>query len=244
MKNKSLISDLAQSEINPTEILRLRGCEDSEAAEVFTNRLMYLEAQGRKTYIERGLILVEVDERELFKFVTDPKTGKPYEKFTHWVMGSAPFSRSECFAAKASVLELRDVPTQDLLQMPRCNTEVLAELSSDVRKDPEIIEAAKTQSENELEDTIQKKYPSQHREPKRAMFVKPTQSAKVKIDKGLKVAAWVFGATSREDIIEAVLVDMMSNDCDVEGYQANPETGEVLSNEDAYEVAKSRGEAV
>lgn len=230
-------------EMTPNAIMQLRGSGDKYAAKVLTERLMYLEAQGKRTFTERGLILVEVEERELFKFVINPKTGAFYDKFTHWVVGSAPYSRSECFAAKTAVLALRDVPTEDLLAMPRCNTEVLAELSPAVRKDPVIIEAAKTQTENEFEETIQKKYPAQHREPKRKMFVKPTQSAKVKIDKGLKVAAWVFGVTSREDIIEAVLVDLMQNDCAVEGYGCDLETGVVLTNEDAYELAKSKGEA-
>lgn len=207
---------------------------DSEAAQILDSRLRELERLYKRGFVERGFILLEMEERQLWKEITDKETKEKYTSFERWVCGAASHSRSDCFAALRAVKELRDVPAEKLLQTPRCNVEVLRKLSPQVRRRPEIIEAAQTKSEKEFIQQIEEKHPEQHIESKQPMNLKPVKSARKNIEKALTIAMWVYNLESREDAIEALATYFMQGRCEKEEYSQ-------LSNTLAFETAKVHG---
>jgi hypothetical protein len=149
------------SEITELTLVRLRTMPDWEAADVLDDRLRVLEVQWKRGYAERGLILLEVQERELWRHIRD-REGVGYTSFERWVVGSAPYSRRDCFAALAAVKELKDIPASVLMDVPRCNIGVLQQLSSGIRSQPEVLQQAKTLSEKELLAYVAVKHPTEH----------------------------------------------------------------------------------
>lgn len=156
------------SEITELTLVQLRGLPDWEAADVLDHRLRVLEVQYKRGFIERGIVLLEMQQRELWKHVRD-QDGNPYTSFERWVVGSAPYSRRDCFAALAAVKQLQDVPREQLAEVPRCNIEVLKQLSPAVRAEPEVMERARSLSEREFRASIGVTHPEQCIEPKSLM---------------------------------------------------------------------------
>jgi hypothetical protein len=148
-------------------VLGIEGMHDKEAGQVLDTRLRALEEQHKRTFVEFGLILFEVQNRELWRYVIDPLNGEVYRNFSKWVEGAAPSSRRDCFAALAAIKELADVPPEQLAEMPRCNIETLKLLSISDRKEAlykengetiSVIEAAKTMRLKEFVVELQKRF--------------------------------------------------------------------------------------
>jgi hypothetical protein len=148
-------------EVTELTLIAMRSIPDWEAAYMLDSRLRVLEVQYKHGFVERGLILVEMQERELWKHVRN-QDGKQYESFERWVCGAAPYSRRDCFAAMKAVRELQAVPTDQLAEIPRCNIALLTQLSTGVRSDPEVLEHAKNLSEKEFRACIAVTHPEQH----------------------------------------------------------------------------------
>jgi len=51
---------------------------DDEAANTLDTRMCALEDQWKRSFVERGLILLEFEERRLWMYVKDRDTGQPY----------------------------------------------------------------------------------------------------------------------------------------------------------------------
>lgn len=202
----------APDELDDAKIRTLRSMPDAEAATVLDGRLRELERQYKRSFVERGLILLEVEQRELWKHILDAETQQPYESLDRWICGAATHSRSDCFAALKAVKELRDVPTEKLLDMSRRNVGILQSLSSAVRKKPEVIKAAQEMTAKEFISTIQEHYPDQHTEQKAVMHLAPTTSQRSPIDHAIEIAMEIEeDCNTREDALEAVAVSYIQD---------------------------------
>lgn len=109
--------------------LGISGMSDEEAAQTLDTRMRALEEQWRRSFIERGLVLLEFEERKLWRLVTDQDTGQPYPSLDKWIKKAAPASFSDCYQALKAVKELRDLPIEELILTPRCNIEQLKLMS-------------------------------------------------------------------------------------------------------------------
>jgi hypothetical protein len=233
--NKLQTVDTSPAELDELKIRALRCLGDLEAAKVLDDRLRFLESQYKRNYVERGFILLEMEERVLWKLLTDAETGQPYASFERWVVGAATHSRSDCFESLRAVKQLRDIPREQLLEIPRKNIGVLSQLSTQVRKDPEVIKAAQTGSKADFIGHLQTAYPDQHVEQESKMTTHPTVSQRKVIDLACETAAWVYGSGDRESALEAMATFFLDGDCEREGF-------EVYSNRRAYQTAQARGE--
>jgi hypothetical protein len=227
----------APGELDELKIRGLRSMSDADAARVLDERLRFLERQYKRNFVERGFILVEVEERQLWKELVDADTNEKYTSFDRWVCGAASHSRADCFEAMRAVKELRDVPREQLMGIPRKNIGILSQLSTKVRKDPDIIAAAQDSSKKEFIAHIQGNYPDQHVEQESKVTTYPTVSQREIIDSALEIAAWVYGSAGRESAMEAVSNFFLEGDCEKEGFGQ-------WSNKRAFETAKARGEIV
>lgn len=177
---------------------------DHETARFLTNRLHVIEKTTKQHYIEIGLIVDAVDTNELYKHVTDSKTGKPYTSLHRWVLGEAPYSKSTAYAARDAVRVLKNIPTSDLLEMPRDNINTLTySTSSNVREKPDVIEAAKQKPE-EFKAYLNESY-DQAVEVKQKTTFYLTKSATKIIEDVLAYVMRQEGMT-REEAVESVFV--------------------------------------
>lgn len=227
----------APGELDELKIRGLRSMSDADAARVLDERLRFLERQYKRNFVERGFILVEVEERKLWTQLVDADTNETYTSFDRWVCGAASHSRADCFEAMRAVKELRDVPREQLMGIPRKNIGILSQLSTKVRKDPDVIAAAQTGSKKEFIAHIQDKHPDQSIEQETKLTAHPTKSQADVIGLAMEVAAWLCGCNGRESALEFLATYLLEGDCEKEGF-------ENLSNRRAYETAKARREIV
>lgn len=188
--------------VTDAALISLRSMPDEIAAVALDGRLRTLEAQWKRTFVERGLILLEMEQRMLWKYLPDPQTGQPYNSLERWIITAAPQSRSDAYAALRAVKELRDIPRERLEAIPRCNVAILQALSTAVRNDPNILDAARHLPEKEFIHEIQRCWPEQHVEQRRAIHMHPVASASPIIEKGFKLVMEHEGLTTREQVLE------------------------------------------
>ena len=180
---------------------------DEIAAVALDGRLRTIDAQERRGYAEKGLIVLEVEQRLLWRFMLDGG-GNPFTSLTRWVREAAPFGYSTCFAAKEDVKELlKDIPMEKIVGVPRCNLITLKMLSSEVRRRPEVLADAKNKEEKDFISQIQQSHPEQHIENRRLIHLNPTKSASAVIEQAIKLAMSVEGVTSREQAMEAIAME-------------------------------------
>jgi hypothetical protein len=227
----------APGELDELKIRGLRSMSDADAARVLDDRLRFLERQYKRNFVERGFILLEMEERQLWKCLIDSETGDEFQSFERYIVTAASHSRADCFESLRAVKELRDIPREQLMNIPRKNIGILSQLSTKVRRDPDVIAAAQTATKADFIGHIQENHPDQAIEQETKLTAHPTKSAREVIDMALEVAVWLCGCNGRESGLEFLATYLLEGDCEKEGF-------ENLSNRRAWETAKARGEIV
>lgn len=187
--------------INESSLIHLREMDDEEAATTLDRRLRELEIQWKRTFVERGIILLEMEQRLLWKHLTDPNTSQPYTSLERWIITAAPQSRSDAYAALRAVKDLRDIPREHLEAIPRCNVAVLQSLSTAVRNEPGVLQAARDMPEREFVRMIQKHHPLQHLERRQRIQFNLPASAMIVVEQGIAGCMEREGLT-REQALE------------------------------------------
>lgn len=231
----------------------VRSWAPRDAADFYASKVMQIEERERRTYCEYGMILIEIERRELHRLVpqiicstcntrVEWKDGvcvwcgafqRCYESFDRFLIEAAPVSRTTGYQAKRAVESMlaADVPLERMAQIPRGNLEVVAKLSPSLRSDPAMLADAQTLSNDELLAKIEDSHPEEHIESKRRLVFKPTVSAQKLIDDGLRVAAWLNGSEGREAALEFMAAALLTATCERDGFDG-------LSNLAAWEKSK------
>ena len=176
----------------------------ADAAIALDAALRALDTLSKSIFIQRGLILLEVESRRLWEHLATDE-GVPYRSFEQWVCFAADYSRRDCFYALAAAKELRDIPVRELSQMTRSNIEVMKTLSTGVRK--KVIEEAKTLTTTAFVAKLQEDYPDQHIEQKQPV---PMASPDVcaEFDAAIQ-RSMERGATTRAEAIKDISVNYL-----------------------------------
>lgn len=211
------ILDVADREITEKDIQNLRDVDDLEAADIFDARIRRLEARHRATFVEMGLILMEVEDRELWKVLINQETGQYWTSYDRWLCDAAPISRSGGYAAVKAMRSIV-VPISELKEMPRFAVETMARLSPAVQRNPVVIISAKQDSEEEFLDKLEKNFPDQHIESKRSVRLKTDKSARAVFDKAVEAVMVLYEAKTREEAIDFLCTRFLHEDCEVEEY--------------------------
>jgi hypothetical protein len=189
----------------------MRALPNQEAADALDTRLRALERGYRRSFVERGLILMEMEERQLWKLLRDSETNQLYSSLEDWICTAATYSRSDCMAAKEAVKKLKDVPTDQLLEIPRCNLGSLLMLSAKDRakgavkvgdRAVSVIEAAQSLPEKAFTKAVSERFPDLHIEERKTIHLSPVKSAKTVIDRAIEMAMVLEDVTTREAVIE------------------------------------------
>lgn len=165
-----------QVQLAPTAIEVLSGnlseaisLPDPEAAESLNRRMaawVRVDRLYERSFVERGLIIREFEKRQLWKHLIDPETGLPFPHLSAW-LSSADYlgCRRSNFESKRVLALLEDVPAEKLIDVPKANLHTLTQLSTAVRNDPEILEAARTLPREKFEEKLEREQPNQHISP-------------------------------------------------------------------------------
>lgn len=167
-------------EIATTSIGDLIAMPDPEAAEALNTRMGALDQIHRlheRSYVERGIIVREFERRKLWEHLIDPETDQRFPNLTAWLSCSEFLGcRRTNFESKRDMELLQDVPTAKLIDVPKGNLKVLTQLSTAVRNQPDILEAAKTMAPDEFLEKVEKEQPHQHIEARKVMRFSPGRS--------------------------------------------------------------------
>lgn len=205
------------SEITPKLIDEIRRWNDLDAATFLDERMRELELLQKRSFIEIGIICHEVSERGLYSKLTDPTTHQYFTSFDRWLISAAPVSRSGGYSAMKAVKELKDISVDDLNDMPRCNITTMTKLSSKIRRKPEIIKAAKTQSENDFRKTIERDHPDQAIESLDRSFFNFERSQRGVVNEAIDAAMCLLDLPTREAALEAICQEFIWAPCQLEG---------------------------
>lgn len=171
-------------------------------AQRLTAELRGLDEAFRNGYLRAGFICVEVRSRELWKELD-------YHSFNEWLIHSAPYSRSHCYAAIKDIEELSDIGQDQLLDIPTGNLPLMKKLSSAVRSEPEVLRWAVECPESEFWARVQAQYPNQHIErPERQR--KLPASLWTLLDTAVGIAMQDPDCPTWESGLEAILADYIA----------------------------------
>lgn len=167
---------------------------DPEAADALNRRMaahVQIDRLHERSYGERLVITREFEKRSLWKHLEDPDTGEPFPHLTAWLSCSDYLGcRRTNFEALRDGKMLADVPSEKLIDVPKGNLKLLAQLSTAVRNHPDILEAAKTLPREKFEEKVEREQPLQHIEvhsPLKFHFIRSQRNS---------IEAWVAYAIS------------------------------------------------
>jgi hypothetical protein len=180
-------------EIISTSLSDLIALPDPEAASAMNERMGVFEQISRmheRSYSERGIIIREFEKRKLWAYLLDPETGQAFPHLTAWLScGEFLGCRRVNFEAKGDLALLQDVPTDKLIDVPKGNIKVLLQLSTAVRNDPDILAAAKTLTQDQFLEKLDKEQPLQHIETRRELRFNPGRSGAKLVE---EMIAWAL----------------------------------------------------
>lgn len=193
---------------------------DEEAAQALNFRFAAwnrLEALREQSFAERGLIIREFEKRRLWAHLISPDTGEPFTSLSAWLSGADYLGcRRTNFEAKRVLALLEDVPPERLVEVPKANLHTLTQLSTTLRNDPDILEAARVLPREEFEKKVEVEHPLQHvevRTPARFFF---NHTQKESVEAWVDYAHHHDIAGSREEAVcwacEQALEDAMNDE--------------------------------
>ena len=201
MKTPDMESTTLITPITHERMADILGLPDEKAEPIFFSRLQQIAATWELGYAEVGLICRQVDAYLLWEKRIDPETGEPCASFSRWVHVCCPRSFATVYAAMRDVEELKDVPAEHVAKIPASNFPVMKQLSSAVRNDPQVLEAAKSQNAEQFVETIRRDHPNQHIEHRQLLRFRPVESAAAKIKEALNRAEQM-GAHNWDEALE------------------------------------------
>ena len=188
----------------PQDILTL---PDKEAEALIYGYVRHFDDVVSMSYARVGILCRLVQTYELHEQRIDPNTNEPCS-FHRWLQIAAPRSHSTCYAALRDVEALKDMPEEQVVQIPTSNFPVVRQLSTAVRNDPKVIEAIKTKGQSDLVEHIRKTHPEQMIEHTISKRFRLEESAAQKIDEALKLAQ-LHGARNEAEALEMIAATAM-----------------------------------
>ena len=174
------------------------------------------EAEHRLTVIRDRIFNVRMicfrimETRELWKLEVDPEYGIPYKSMYRWLQVAYPNDEGLRYAMEANATKkaLPAATLEDLGQIKRCNAITLASkfVSDTCRRDPKVLKAAKTASENGFREKLNKDH-GQHLEAVWTLKLSGPESGGKKIEAALDEIGERENVTDRFGQLEALVAD-------------------------------------
>jgi hypothetical protein len=172
-------------------------------------RVRKIENFNRRVFSELGMLVLYVEEKRLFALLLDER-GEKYRSLEAWMQSSCPYSVSYAKEAKAKVKILRDsgTPMDELLNIPRCNVELLAQLSSNLQCDPGVLKDAQLLQGEVFRDKIVREHPEQGIERKKKLIFDFEASAREVVDEAIALGMKKWEC-SRQVAVEGIFAEWL-----------------------------------
>lgn len=171
------------------DLLSLPDADAAEHLNSWMGALRRVEEVYTVSYGHRLVIIRHFTERELWSYLIDPETEMPFPNITAWLSSGFLGCRRTNMEAHRDALELHDVPASKLVSVSKDNIKVLKLLSTQVRNQPDVLEAARTLPRDEFEEKVEVEHPTQHIERRTPMKFTPGRSWARTIEKAI---AWAL----------------------------------------------------
>ena len=193
---------------------------DPEAAVALDARMdawTTIDKLHERSFVERGIIIREFERRQLWKHLTDPETGHSFPNLTAWLSCENFLGcRRTNFEAKRTLAMLEDVPPAKLIDIPKGNLHTLTQLSTAVRNQPDVLEAARIMPREAFEEKVEKEHPTQHIESRRPLRFSPDRSGAKVIEEWIEYALEHDLAGTRDEALvlacESALIGARSDE--------------------------------
>lgn len=186
---------------NLDDLLALADPEAAESLNVWMAALKRVGEIYEVSYGQRLVIIRHFEERSLWRYLTDPETDLPFPNLTAWLSSGFIGCRRVNLEAHKDGQALSDVPPEKLIDVPKSSIRVLKQLSTGVRNQPDVLEAAKRGDEKLLEK-IEAEHPLQHIEGRKPLRFNLGRSQAKTVEKWIAYALENDIAGSREEAIE------------------------------------------
>lgn len=198
---------------------------DVEAADALNKRMGILDEIHRlheRSFVERGIIIREFERRHLWSHLIDPDTDQPFPNLTAWLSCENFLGcRRTNFEAKRTLAMLEDVPPSKLIDIPKGNLHTLTQLSTSVRNQPDVLEAARTMPREAFEEKVEKEHPTQHIEARRSLRFSPGRSGAKVVEEWITYALEHDLAGTRDEALVRAC-EMALNDARLDEELAAP----------------------
>ncbi len=185
-------------------------CQSNETAGAsLTAILKSLDGVEKQVFALRGMAMLQVEERQLYRWVMDEEVGDYYVSFDRWMKQELPNSWGYCRDALRAVKELKEMPFEDLLQIKRCNLEQLKKVSSNVRLLPEVVAAAKSLPEKQFVEQMNQKH-NQCLSTSAPIVMAPTEDV-YEFEQAVAMAMAVEHCETRAQAIKAIAVSYIQD---------------------------------
>jgi hypothetical protein len=126
--------------------------------------LLSCEASQRNIFATLAVVLRVANDRKIYVRHVD-QYGEPFKSMELWIKTMYPETWRYALDAFSAAVAMPEVPIEDIADMKRCNAVLLSDpgISPMTRRDPEIIEAAKHETEKVFREHINSKH-GQHLE--------------------------------------------------------------------------------
>lgn len=171
------------------DLLTLPDADAAEHLNAWMGALRRVEEVATVSYSHRVVIIRHFEERELWSRLIDPETELPFPNLTAWLSSGFLGCRRTNMEAHRDALSLHEIPASKLLGIEKENVKVLLQLSTQVRNQPDVLEAARTMDRDAFEEKVEVEHPQQHIERRTPMKFSPGRSWAKTIEEAI---AWAL----------------------------------------------------
>ena len=207
MSDKSRTMKTFTPDPGTADLSRLTSASIEEADAAISAILNACEVSQRNIFATLAVTLRIANDREIFKLHVD-QYGNPFQSMEMWIKAMYPETYRYARDAFSAAVAMPEVPIEDIAAMKRCNAVLLAspEVSSAVRRDPAVIEAAKTSTEKEFREHLNSKH-NQHLERPWTLKITGPESGGKKIEEALDEIGVTWKITDRFGQLECLVED-------------------------------------
>lgn len=175
------------------------------------SRARQIEARTKSDWVDLADICTTMHDSQLWR-----EGG--YSSFGAWVQSACPTSKSMAYLVMGLRAELKDIPDEELRQMPLGNASILRDTPKQHRNG-KVLEAAKQQPPREFIGTVIHEAPDSHLEKRQCHKFRPTVSQSKKWQEAFDMWRVVNEDPYApvEDVLEGIITDWM------EGHQSQYE---------------------
>jgi len=177
-----------------------------ERALIHDTRVREIDRVVRESWSELAAICIQVRDKQEWKFLTS-RDRRSFHSFDEWLMDAAPVCRATVYKGMGILSVIAaDLTPAEIADIEIGNASLLAQVSPAVRRDPEIIKAARNgKNSKQLRQTIRTKYASQHIELMVEKKLRFTTSQWERIEAAYEAYCLVEAGASLETFFEWVV---------------------------------------